>query len=62
MTDLKYLVTQDSSTERALDHLFWNSDEAGIYVVITTGEPLFLSSDIFDSGWVWPSFCIRMRK
>ena len=56
LTPLQYAVTQESETERPFqneyDHLF----EPGIYVDITTGEPLFLSTDKFDSGCGWPAF------
>lgn len=50
LTDLQYQVTQEAATERPFENEFWDSDEAGIYVDITTGEPLFLSTDKFDSG------------
>ncbi|MFX3962418.1 peptide-methionine (R)-S-oxide reductase, partial [Streptococcus suis] len=56
LTDLQYQVTQEAATERPFQHESWNSDQAGIYVYITTGEPLFLSTDKFESGCGWPSF------
>lgn len=56
LTPLQYKVTQHQATEppfqNEFDHLF----RSGIYVDITTGEPLFSSSDKFDSGCGWPSF------
>ena len=52
-----YRVTQLSGTERAFTGEFWAHDEDGIYVDVVTGEPLFCSSDKFDSGCGWPSFC-----
>ena len=56
LTDEQYRVTQQNATERpftgAYDQLF----EPGIYVDVATGEPLFLSTDKFDSGCGWPSF------
>lgn len=56
LTKEQYAVTQKASTEYAFsgeyDHLF----EPGLYVDIVTGEPLFLSSDKYDSGCGWPSF------
>jgi peptide methionine sulfoxide reductase msrA/msrB len=56
LTPLQYAVTQENQTERPFqneyDHLF----EPGIYVDITTGQPLFLSTDKFDSGCGWPAF------
>ena len=51
-----YAVTQQSGTERPFTGEFWNHTEAGIYVDIVTGEPLFTSADKFDSGCGWPSF------
>ncbi|WP_446423956.1 peptide-methionine (R)-S-oxide reductase MsrB [Mailhella sp.] len=51
-----YAVTQKSGTERPFTGEFWNHKEAGIYVDIVTGEPLFISADKFDSGYGWPSF------
>lgn len=62
MTDLQYQVTQEAATERPFENEFWNSDQAGIYVDITTGEPLFLSTDKFDSGCGWPSFTKPISK
>jgi len=51
-----YNVTQKSGTECAFTGQFWNHAEPGIYVDVVTGEPLFSSSDKFDSGCGWPSF------
>lgn len=62
LTPLQYQVTQEAATERPFENEFWNSDEAGIYVDITTGEPLFLSTDKFDSGCGWPSFTKPISK
>lgn len=62
LTDLQYRVTQEAATERPFENEFWNSDQAGIYVDITTGEPLFLSTDKFDSGCGWPSFTKPISK
>lgn len=56
LTDLQFAITQQSATERAFENEFWNNKEKGIYVDIVTGEPLFLSTDKFDSGCGWPSF------
>lgn len=49
-------VTQKAGTEKAFTGKYWDSHEAGIYVDIVTGEPLFTSVDKFDSGCGWPSF------
>ena len=51
-----YRITQQAGTERAFTGQFWEHKEAGIYVDIVTGEPLFSSADKFDSGCGWPSF------
>lgn len=56
LTPLQYEVTQNEATEQAFHNEYYNQFEQGIYVDITTGEPLFLSSDKFDSGCGWPSF------
>ena len=62
LTDLQYRVTQESATEKPFEHAFWNNQQAGLYVDITTGEPLFLSNDKFDSGCGWPSFTKPISK
>ncbi len=56
LTDLEYQVTQNAATERAFTHEYYKNEEAGIYVDITTGEPLFSSKDKYDAGCGWPSF------
>jgi peptide methionine sulfoxide reductase msrA/msrB len=56
LTEEQYQVTQKGGTERSFDNAFWDNKEAGIYVDIVTGEPLFSSKDKFDSGTGWPSF------
>jgi peptide methionine sulfoxide reductase msrA/msrB len=56
LSPLEYEVTQKGATERAFENRFWNHHEAGLYVDIVTGEPLFSSTDKFDSGTGWPSF------
>ena len=49
-------VTQQSATEPAFRNAFWDQEDAGIYVDIVSGEPLFASTTKFDSGCGWPSF------
>ncbi len=56
LTALEYDVTQNGGTERAFTHEYNDNYAAGIYVDITTGEPLFNSADKYDSGTGWPSF------
>jgi peptide-methionine (R)-S-oxide reductase len=52
----QYRVTQQSYTERPGTGAYLNKKEPGIYVDIVSGEPLFASSDKYDSGSGWPSF------
>src|SRR6266446_6168704 len=52
----QYRVTQQSGTERPGTGEYLNNKEPGIYVDIVSGEPLFASSDKFESGCGWPSF------
>jgi len=52
----QYRVTQQSGTERPGSGEYLHNREPGIYVDIVSGEPLFASSDKFDSGCGWPSF------
>jgi methionine-R-sulfoxide reductase len=56
LTPLQYQVTQHEGTEPAFRNDFWNNHEAGIYVDVVSGEPLFSSLDKYDSGTGWPSF------
>ena len=56
LTTLQYEVTQCSATEPPFRNEFWDHHEAGIYVDVVSGEPLFASTDKFDSGTGWPSF------
>jgi peptide-methionine (R)-S-oxide reductase len=61
LTPLQRAVTQEAHTERAFDNEFWNKSDAGIYVDIVSGEPLFASAQKFDSGCGWPSFTVPLE-
>ena len=56
LTPEQYRVTQQSGTERPGTGPLLNNKKAGIYVDIVSGEPLFASSDKYESGCGWPSF------
>jgi peptide-methionine (R)-S-oxide reductase len=56
LTPEQFYVTQESGTERAGTGELLHNHEPGIYVDIVSGEPLFASSDKFESGCGWPSF------
>ena len=62
LTTLQYDVTMNAATERPFDNEFNSNFERGIYVDITSGEPLFLSTDKFKSGCGWPSFSKPIQK
>jgi methionine-R-sulfoxide reductase len=62
LTPAQYEVTQCSATEPPFRNEFWNHHEAGIYVDVVSGEPLFASTDKFDSGTGWPSFTRPLEK
>ena len=56
LTPEQFYVTQESGTERPGTGALLDNKEPGIYVDIVSGEPLFASSDKYESGCGWPSF------
>jgi peptide methionine sulfoxide reductase msrA/msrB len=62
LTPLQFKVTQEEGTERSFQNEYDTNKEKGIYVDIVSGEPLFLSSDKYDSGTGWPSFVKPIRE
>lgn len=62
LTAEQYAVTQKNATEPPFRNPYWDERRQGIYVDITTGEPLFVSTDKFDSGCGWPSFSRPIDK
>ncbi len=56
LSDMEFYVTQESGTERPFTGKYNDHKEPGLYVDIVSGEPLFVSSDKFESGCGWPSF------
>ena len=56
LTTMQYRVTREDGTEPAFDNAYWDNHQPGIYVDVVSGEPLFSSTDKYDSGTGWPSF------
>lgn len=62
LTDIEYAVTQENATERPFSGKYDDFYEAGIYVDVVSGEPLFSSTDKYDAGCGWPAFTKPIAK
>lgn len=62
LSKMQYQVTQNNATEPSFHNEYYDLFQDGIYVDITTGEPLFVSSDKFESGCGWPSFAKPIKE
>ena len=62
LTKEQYNITQDAGTERAFSHEYDNLFAPGLYVDVVSGEPLFLSTDKYNSQCGWPSFTKPIDK
>jgi len=56
LTPMQFKVTQQDATEPPFRNAFWDNHDEGLYVDVASGEPLFSSTDKFESGTGWPSF------
>jgi peptide-methionine (R)-S-oxide reductase len=61
LSSRQFDVTQQGATEPAFNNEFWDKKDAGIYVDVVSGEPLFASPQKFDSGCGWPSFTVPLE-
>ena len=57
----QYRICKQNGTEPPFRNAYWDNKEHGIYVDVISGEPLFSSTDKFDSGTGWPSFTRPIR-
>jgi methionine-R-sulfoxide reductase len=62
LTPEQYEIVAKNGTERPFQNAYWDNHEAGLYVDVVSGEPLFASTDKFDSGTGWPSFTQPVQK
>ncbi|TBR19640.1 bifunctional methionine sulfoxide reductase B/A protein [bacterium] len=62
LTPEQYRITRQNGTETAFNNEYWNNKRQGIYVDVVSGEPLFSSTDKFDSETGWPSFTSPIDK
>jgi peptide methionine sulfoxide reductase msrA/msrB len=62
LTPLQFKVARQDGTEPAFNNAYWDNHEPGIYVDVISGEPLFSSTDKYDSGTGWPSFTRPLEK
>jgi peptide-methionine (R)-S-oxide reductase len=56
LNDMQFRVTQEDRTEHAFRNEYWDHHEPGIYVDVVSGQPMFSTTDKYDSGTGWPSF------
>jgi peptide methionine sulfoxide reductase msrA/msrB len=62
LTPEQYRIVRENGTEAAFKNEYWNNKKPGIYVDIVSGEPLFSSTEKFESGTGWPSFTIPITR
>ena len=62
LTPMQYEVTQNDGTEPPFNNQYWDNKKQGIYVDIVSNEPLFSSTEKYESGTGWPSFTRPLVK